>query len=141
MPRKAGRTPQHGIGRSCKAGKEEIVGLLTALKLFIAEGDAARHARWLKALREIEQGVAGSNGVSATIEGADDQTKVPVLVLKLNPATHQTTPMLLALQSGDPSIHADPTFRDKNQILINPMCLQPHEPALVAAGLKRVLRG
>ena len=32
--------PQHGIGRSCKAGKEEIVGLLTALRLFIAEGDA-----------------------------------------------------------------------------------------------------
>ena len=40
--------PQHGIGRTCKAGKEEIVGLLTALRLFVAEGDAARHGRWLK---------------------------------------------------------------------------------------------
>lgn len=36
--------PRQGIGRACKAGKEEIVGLLTALELFVAEGDAARHA-------------------------------------------------------------------------------------------------
>ena len=29
--------PQHGIGRACKVGKEEIVGLLTALRLFLEE--------------------------------------------------------------------------------------------------------
>ncbi|MGE0724389.1 MAG: L-seryl-tRNA selenium transferase, partial [Alphaproteobacteria bacterium] len=39
--------PQHGIGRTSKVGKEEIVGLLTALDLFVAEGEEARTARWL----------------------------------------------------------------------------------------------
>ena len=48
--------PRQGIGRPCKAGKEEIVGLLTALELFIAEGDAARHGRWLADARIIADG-------------------------------------------------------------------------------------
>jgi L-seryl-tRNA(Ser) seleniumtransferase len=50
--------PQHGIGRACKAGKEEIVGLLVALLRFAAEGDAARSARAARAAR----GGAGRDG-------------------------------------------------------------------------------
>jgi len=34
--------PHHGIGRPCKVGKEEIVGLLTALRLFTSDNGAAR---------------------------------------------------------------------------------------------------
>ncbi|MGX9963291.1 aminotransferase class V-fold PLP-dependent enzyme [Roseomonas sp. F4] len=45
--------PRHGIGRSCKAGKEEIVGLLVALRRFRAEGDAPRQARMLARLEEV----------------------------------------------------------------------------------------
>ena len=32
--------PQHGIGRPCKVGKEEIAGLVKALRLFVAEDPA-----------------------------------------------------------------------------------------------------
>ena len=35
----------------CKVGKEQIVGLLTALELFVAEGDAARHGAGWRASR------------------------------------------------------------------------------------------
>ena len=42
----AGR-PSHGIGRPCKVGKEEIVGLITALQLFVSEDAEARRQRWL----------------------------------------------------------------------------------------------
>ncbi len=37
--------PQHGIGRSCKVGKEEIVGLLVALERFAAVDEEARTQR------------------------------------------------------------------------------------------------
>jgi L-seryl-tRNA(Ser) seleniumtransferase len=37
--------PHHGIGRGFKAGKEEIVGLLTALDRFVKADDAADNAR------------------------------------------------------------------------------------------------
>lgn len=45
--------PRHGIGRSCKAGKEEIIGLLVALRRFQAEGDAARQDRLLARLAAV----------------------------------------------------------------------------------------
>ncbi len=64
--------PQHGIGRSCKAGKEEIAGLLTALKLFIAEGDKTRHARWLALLQSVESGLGRTKGVAISLSGAED---------------------------------------------------------------------
>ena len=37
--------PRNGVGRPCKAGKEEIAGLLVALERFVAEDDDARTAR------------------------------------------------------------------------------------------------
>jgi L-seryl-tRNA(Ser) seleniumtransferase len=37
--------PHHGIGRGFKAGKEEIVGLLTALDRFVTADDAATKRR------------------------------------------------------------------------------------------------
>ena len=37
--------PHHGIGRGFKAGKEEIVGLLTALDRFVKADDAADQCR------------------------------------------------------------------------------------------------
>ena len=36
--------PQHGIGRPCKVGKEQIAGLMVALQKFVAESDEARQA-------------------------------------------------------------------------------------------------
>jgi len=67
--------PRHGIGRSCKAGKEEVVGLLVALRRFLAEGDAARQARMLARLRAVG---AAMGEVPAEI--ADGPT--PLLLLR-----------------------------------------------------------
>ena len=41
------RKPAAGVGRAAKCGKEEIIGLLTALRLFLEESSEERHARWL----------------------------------------------------------------------------------------------
>ena len=45
--------PHHGIGRSCKVGKEEIIGLLVALERFAADDEAARRAEWRSVLEAI----------------------------------------------------------------------------------------
>ena len=131
--------PQHGIGRSCKAGKEEIMGLLAALRIFTSEGDAVRHARWLKAANEIANGCMGIAGIDVHIRDAENSEGVPLVVLSLDRARHDAPFMISALHNGNPSIHVDPSQREKNKILLNPMCLKYGEPAIIAAALRRAL--
>ncbi|MBU8538446.1 PLP-dependent transferase [Falsiroseomonas tokyonensis] len=71
--------PRHGIGRSCKAGKEEVVGLLVALRRFLAEGEAPRQARMLARLRAVQAAMG-----STPCEIAEGPT--PLLLLRCGDA-------------------------------------------------------
>ena len=120
--------PQHGIGRPCKVGKEEIVGLLTALQIFVAEGDAARHRRWLALVQDMAMGLAGVPGATVAINGADNIEEVPTVDLVLaRDAGISALDLVIALQNGDPVVHADPTSADRGIVGFNPMCLQAAE--------------
>src|SRR4051794_9299213 len=59
--------PASGVGRAAKCGKEEIVGLLTALKAFLEENSQERHARWLAMCEEIASGIRGRSGTTVTV--------------------------------------------------------------------------
>ncbi len=135
--RKLKGTPQHGIGRSCKVGKEEIVGLLTALRLFIAEVDAARHARWLNRLTPIQRGLAGKDFCRAEIEGAQEMSAVPQLVITLRSKPTPVPQLIEVLIAGSPSIHVEPVRRDQNALVINPMCFDTVSFAII---LERILK-
>lgn len=119
-----------------KAGKEEIVGLLMALQLFIAEGDAARHARWLTACKTI---AANLSGVDARITGESDQGAVPTVEEALGPEHITATELTLKLQRGTPAIAIDPFARDRNIVIINPMCLKTGEAGIVGREIMRAL--
>ncbi|MSP82396.1 MAG: hypothetical protein EXQ94_05565 [Alphaproteobacteria bacterium] len=134
--------PQHGIGRPCKVGKEEIVGLVTALALFIAEGDAAPRARWLRLANELAKGLEGLN--NAVVRVLDEPRRpVPMVELALDEAAARTTALALAktLQDGDPSIHVDPSRVDDGIVLFGPACLGDGEPAIVARRVRQLLTG
>lgn len=127
--------PPHGIGRSCKAGKEEIVGLLTALRLFIAEGDAARHARWLADCETM----AGALPAITVLNGRDDVGCVPAVDVRLDGCRLDATALTLMLQRGTPAIAIDPALRSRNTVTLNPMCLKPGEAEIVGREIARAL--
>jgi L-seryl-tRNA(Ser) seleniumtransferase len=52
--------PRHGIGRSFKVGKEQIVALLTALELFASGAYDAEFAAMVDGLRSIEVALKGA---------------------------------------------------------------------------------
>lgn len=130
-------TPQHGIGRGCKAGKEEIAGLLTALNLFVAEGDAARHRRWLASISTIAKGLEGRN-VKLHIEGAEDEGSIPQLLLGFSEAGRATA-VAKALLLQKPALHVDAARRHQNLLAINPVCLETGAEAQVVAALHQIL--
>ncbi len=138
--RKLKGTPQHGIGRSCKAGKEEIVGLLTALRIFIAEGDAKRHRKWMAILKPIAAGLNGIDTATLVLEGATDIQTIPLLVITCRGHVGTADRIIKALIAGQPSIHADPCLRHQNKIIINPFCIAPDSTPTIAKNLRTLLQ-
>lgn len=105
--------PHHGIGRSCKVGKEEIAGLVTALNRFVAEDPAERVARLRGRLARIV--AAAGEGDLAIQEG-----NIPVLAWTVGPAAPAMAARLLAHR---PSIACGLSRQDEGILLFNPMAI------------------
>ena len=131
--------PQHGIGRSCKVGKEEIIGLLTALRLFIDEGDATRHKRWMSVLKAIVAAAEGSAHATMAVEGSNDIGVVPSLVITVHGKSGAAADLYKKLIGGKPSIHTDPIRRTENKLVINPVCILPDHASVIGRALKTAL--
>jgi L-seryl-tRNA(Ser) seleniumtransferase len=124
--------PQHGIGRACKAGKEQIVGLLVALQRFDEAAVRARHARSDAVLDAIERALAPD--LPARIERTRSVPgDEPRLILWLSPQAPCTAlALVIALQDGEPPVHVDPSRAAENAIVLVPSVLVPDDAPVVA---------
>jgi len=134
----ANAAPNSAIGRPCKVSKEAIVGLVTALELFLQEDHRAEWEQHLGEARQIAGAVAGLPGVVARIE--DDWavwTAPTVLVTIDQRATGWTaTGLMDALRTGEPPIMVR-VFR--GDLLLDPHCLRGDEASIVARRLREEL--
>ncbi len=59
--------PHHGPGRAMKVGKEEAVGMLTAVEMWVKRDHDAEWKQWMAWLDHISRRVTSINGVTTTI--------------------------------------------------------------------------
>ena len=133
--------PHHGIGRPCKVGKEQIIGLLTALRRFDGEQLEARAEVWRDRIDEL---VAASGDIpegSFTIDVDSRPSAIPMAVLKLDEAALGKTALdvMLELQHGNPAIQTNPSRVTEGIVLFGPVCLKSGEPERVALRLREIL--
>jgi L-seryl-tRNA(Ser) seleniumtransferase len=126
-----GRLPQHGIGRSCKAGKEEIVGCLVALRRFVAEGDAARTARLRAKLETVRVGLG-------PLPAEITDGPVPLLLLRL-PDAAAARAAEARLRAARPAVHVNQGRLREGVLVVNPLALAERDLAPLAAALKSAL--
>jgi len=130
--------PHHGIGRSSKVGKEQVVGLLAALERFAGEDDATRRAPWLARMRALADALKPLN--NAAVELRDEGHPVPTVALRLAPAAGLgADALLLALQTGTPPIYADPSEARSRTVVFVPTCLQDDEVPVIARRVRDVV--
>lgn len=122
--------PQHGLGRACKVGKEEIVGLLVALRRFLAEGDAARAGR-LRARLEAVRAVLGEP--AEIVDGP-----LPLLLLRL-PDAAAAQAAEARLRTRRPAIHVNLGRLREGMLVVNPAALREGDLSDLAAGLQEVV--
>src|SRR6185503_4016389 len=77
--------PHHGIGRGFKVGKEEIVGLLTALQLYLNRDFETERRLWMNDMETIVSQVRDLPGVeSRVIFPQPNGREVPHAVLTID---------------------------------------------------------
>jgi L-seryl-tRNA(Ser) seleniumtransferase len=127
--------PHHGIGRSCKVGKEEVVGLLTALRLFAEEDPAARTARWTARLETVARSAGAIAGAGLVLVPDGAKPGVPLLELRFAGGAGAAAAAEARLRAHRPvAVHLDAARWRAGVLAVNPTALAEEDlPALGAA--------
>ena len=135
--------PQHGIGRPCKVGKEQIVGLLTALELFVQEDPEERRQAWQARMEELVVQLEGVPHAEARVVADRKRAEIPVVHLRVDEEALGLSALEVVrqLQDGDPSIHANPGHVNEGIVAFGPMCLKEGEPEIIGQRVKELLGG
>jgi D-glucosaminate-6-phosphate ammonia-lyase len=133
--------PRHGVGRSCKVGKEQIIGLLTALKLFVKEGNGGRYDRLMLMANRLMSELADAAWLSARIIPDPEQSGMPVVEIALdeNSANLKATELARKLRAGSPGIEVNPWRPDEGLLILSPACLAESDPPVIGARMKEIL--
>lgn len=137
-------SPNHGIGRPMKVGKEEMAGLLAAVKRYIALDHEDRRER-------DERVVAGWCATFNALPGVraarvfpnEAGQPLPRCELLIDPRQANITrdELVARLWDGNPRISVSADAEDTEGILLNPMTLTDEEAHIVEQRILSLLRG
>jgi D-glucosaminate-6-phosphate ammonia-lyase len=118
--------PHHGIGRSCKVGKEEIIGLLVALERFVAGDEVVRRTEW----RSILETILATAGDAA--QGRILDAPLPILEI----TTANADALAAHLAANDPSIQCGIGRRHEGVLLFSPVSLTSDQATIIGRRLR-----
>jgi L-seryl-tRNA(Ser) seleniumtransferase len=137
--------PNHNtIGRPLKVGKEEIVGLVYALELFLQRDEQAEHLLLQQQNAYIVDRLTALDGVLDGVkvwhEPHDEYGRpVPRAYVELGTGARlSAAAAAAALRQGDPPIHV---VLKGNRLVINPQMMAAGEEEVVAERLATLLQG
>jgi D-glucosaminate-6-phosphate ammonia-lyase len=127
----------NAIGRGMKVNKEEMVGMLAALDLYVNKDHEKEARDFQKRAETIKSAAEAVDGVKAEIFGPEVANHVPHLRVTWD-ATRGLTPtaVVAAMRDGEPSI----AIRSEGDALvIGVWMMRPNEDKVVARRLRQVL--
>lgn len=132
--------PHHAFGRSLKAGKEEIMGMLAAVEAWVKRDYKAEMRTWESWLESIAKAVTSVSGVtteilqpnslsnhSARLRIRWDAARLGITGHRLEKLLYDTEPRIILAGAADDSV------------TIMPYMMQPGDHPIVAGRLRAVL--
>jgi uncharacterized pyridoxal phosphate-dependent enzyme len=126
------------IGRGLKVNKEEMLGLLAALELYLTKDHVAEQREFHARAEVIRSAVATVPGINAEIFVPDVANHVPHVRISWDAAARGLTPTdaVNSLRAGEPSIG---TRSEGDALVIGAWMMRPGEEKIVARRLRDVL--
>src|SRR5437868_13633107 len=128
------------LGRSQKVGKEEIIGMVKALEVYLREDHEALAKEWQDRLGTVSRELTKIPGVSTSFFTPEIANHVPHMQITWNSKV-SLTPQEVSklLRNSNPSIVIG-GGEGRPGLAMCSFMLQPGEDKLVAAQLRRILR-
>ncbi len=133
----ANGNPFAAIGRPMKVSREEIIGFLKALELYLARDHDADRRRWEAQVDHIEEALRTIPHIETGRFIKGETYQVPLLSIRRQTGLTREK-IAEELLEGDPRVVVAQHFTE-DSIVINPHMLQPGQERVVAERCKEVL--
>jgi L-seryl-tRNA(Ser) seleniumtransferase len=126
------------VGRGMKVNKEEMLGLLAAIELYVAKDHAKELREFEKRAEAIRSSAAAVPGVTAEVFVPEVANHVPHVRITWDAAAKGITAgdVVKALKDGEPSIG---TRSEGPAVVVGVWMMQPGDDKIVARRLRQVL--
>jgi L-seryl-tRNA(Ser) seleniumtransferase len=134
--------PHHGIGRGLKVGKEEIAGLITALKHYPNRDFEAELQTWHQRVKTLVVGLGGLPGLSARhVFPLSSGRPVPTANVHVDPAKAglNAHDLINALQEDEPIVCTYETLAPQGVVIFFPESLRDGEPEEIVQRVKTIV--
>jgi L-seryl-tRNA(Ser) seleniumtransferase len=133
--------PRHGIGRTLKVSKEQIMALLTALRLFASgayDAELDQQHGWLE---HIAASLAG-HPASCRLMKSSDGESLPWLEITLDEAALRRSAfdVCRSLRNGTPGVYVGHWGLEQRQLIVNPLHLNDRDVKTLVRRLSEELQ-
>ncbi len=130
--------PSMSVGRPQKVGREELVGMATALQVFIESDDESRQAAMRTRANHISDRLKGVPGITASVEQDFEQFHVPNCVIKFDAGQDEIDRVWEEMHEGDPRIYI---ARTDGGLAANMVNVIDGQEEIIARRLLEILTG
>jgi D-glucosaminate-6-phosphate ammonia-lyase len=133
--------PRHGIGRGFKAGKEEIVGLITALKLYANTDHEKEIQRYEEFCERMVDGLAQISSLQATLLPVSNFRSIPLVEIEFLNASKPDDMVRIdaKLKEKDPLICLETSKISENILQVNPFNLSSEDVDSICKRIAEIL--
>ena len=138
----ANAAPNQFLGRSMKVAKEEIMGLVTALRIFDEEDEEAETARYREMMQVVVDALIEAPGLRVSVQYDRVDYLVPTALIEFTPEWKGPSrdEVMQAMALGDPAIQLH-QLGDPDELGVDPINLDEDEVEVVIRRLREELLG
>ena len=125
----ANASPHQFIGRGMKVSREEIIGFVTALEIFVQEDEEAQINHLRKKAQIIADALIEIPGLHVTVEHDEYNFLMPNTVIRFDKTWRGASKAdtLKALEKGNPPVYLQGTFVPDDAVAVDPFNVEDDE--------------
>jgi len=132
--------PYHGIGRIAKVDRTQVVGLITALKIFLERDEEAEFKSWENKLKTIERILEGTPQIKRMEIKVESETRrSPVLTIELDIESLGASSKEVAYRLREKPPYVWVLFAEPDKLMVFPYTLRDGEENIVGESIRKTL--